>query len=93
MSKQKKKQTVEYFKPQKTSSRSSGAGSRAEGKKKDHKLTVGSIYFKEKKVPFIRLSGEWLARQGFDLGKKVIVREQPGQLVLQVAEEAGQYES
>ena len=88
MRKQKKKQTVEYFKPQKTASRSSGAGSRAERKKKDHKLTVGSIYFNEKRVPFIRLSGDWLNRQGFSLGKKIIVREEPGQLVLQVAEEA-----
>jgi hypothetical protein len=92
MSKQKQKQTVEYLKP-KAPSRSGGAGSRAEGKKKDHTLTVSYVYFKEKKVPFIRLSGEWLARQGFDLGKKIIVREQSGQLVLQLAEEAGQYES
>jgi hypothetical protein len=60
---------------------------------KDHKLTVGYVHFKEKKVPFIRLSGEWLAREGFDLGKKIIVQEQPGKLVLQLAEEAGQYES
>ena len=60
---------------------------------KDHRLTVGYIYRNEKEVPTIRLSGDWLGRQGFGLGKKVIVREQPGQLVIQLAEEGAVYES
>lgn len=55
---------------------------------KDHRLTVGYIYSNEKEIPMIRLSGDWLSTLGFSLGKKVIVREQPGQLVIQLAEEA-----
>ena len=56
---------------------------------KDHRLTVGYTYFKEKEVPYIRLSGDWLNRQGFRVSKKIVVREQPGILVIQLAEEAG----
>jgi hypothetical protein len=55
---------------------------------KNRRLTVGYTYFNEKEVPYIRLSGDWLNRQGFSLGKKIVVREQPGQLVIQLAEEA-----
>ena len=55
---------------------------------KDRRLTVGYIFANEKEIPMIRLSGDWLNRQGFSLGKKVVVREQPGQLVIQLAEEA-----
>lgn len=55
---------------------------------KDRRLTVGYTYFNEKEVPMIRLAGDWLGRQGFSVSKKVIVQEQPGQLVIQLAEEA-----
>jgi hypothetical protein len=55
---------------------------------KDHRLTVGYTYFNEKEVPYIRLAGDWLNRQGFNVSKKIVVREQPGQLVIQLAEEA-----
>jgi hypothetical protein len=57
-------------------------------KVKDHRLTVGCTYFDEKPVPLIRLSGVWLDRQGFSRGKEVIVREQPGRLLIELAEEA-----
>jgi len=55
---------------------------------KEHRLTVGYSYRNEKEIPTLRLTGDWLSRQGFGLGKKVIVREQPGILVIQLAEEA-----
>jgi hypothetical protein len=58
------------------------------GKMKVRKLTVSYIYADQKTVPAIRISGAWLARIGFDLGQKAIIREQPGQLVIQLAEEA-----
>ena len=54
---------------------------------KNRRLTVGYIHSNEKEVPMIRLAGDWLGRQGFSLGKKVIVQETPGQLVIQLAEE------
>ena len=54
---------------------------------KDRRLKVGYIYSNDKEVPMIRLAGDWLNRQGFSLGKKVIVREMPGQIVIQLAEE------
>ena len=57
------------------------------GTKKVRKLTVSYTYFNDKPVPFIRLSGAWLKVLGFDFGGKVIVREQPGQLVIQLVEE------
>jgi formylmethanofuran dehydrogenase subunit D len=55
---------------------------------KNRRLTVGSTYFKEKEVPFIRLSGDWLKNLGFSSGQKVVIREEPGILVIQLAEEA-----
>lgn len=69
------------------------AGARKTGQAKDRKLTVSYTRFNEKTVPFIRLSGDWLNRQGFNLGKKVIVREQPGELVIRLAEEGTAYEN
>jgi len=47
-------------------------------------ITVSSITNGGKEVPALRLSGVWLAKMGFNLGKKVIVREQPGQLTIQL---------
>jgi molybdopterin biosynthesis enzyme MoaB len=47
-------------------------------------LTVSATNANGKEVPALRLSGDWLAKQGFNLGKKVIVREQPGQLTIQL---------
>lgn len=45
-------------------------------------LTVSTMTANGKNVPAIRLSGEWLGKVGFGLGKKIIVREQPGQLTI-----------
>lgn len=59
---------------------------------KDHKLKVGHAYFKEKEVPLIRLSGDWLKQLGFGLGQRVVVREGPGQLVIQLVEEGKECE-
>ena len=55
---------------------------------KERKLTVSYIHFDKKPVPYIRLSGAWLKNLGFQSGQKVIVREQPGQLMIRLAEEA-----
>jgi hypothetical protein len=55
---------------------------------KNHRLTIGYLYTNEKTVPMIRLAGDWLNRQGFSLGKKVVVQEQRGRLVIQLEEEA-----
>jgi toxic protein SymE len=60
---------------------------------KDRKLTVSYIHFDKKPVPYIRLSGGWLKDLGFQSGQKVIVQEQRGRLVIQIAEEAAVYES
>jgi hypothetical protein len=76
-----------YFPEPKTRNRRPNGG-RNSGILKTRKLTVSYIHINEKTVPFIRLAGDWLNRQGFNVSKKVIVREQPGQLVIQLAEEA-----
>ena len=55
---------------------------------KGRRLTVGYTYFKTKQVPFIRLSGGWLVSLGFGFGQKVLIREEPGQIVIQIVEEA-----
>ena len=55
---------------------------------RDRKLTVGYQYAKEKKVPTLRLSGEWLLDAGFGFNQKVLVRQMPGQLIIQLLEEA-----
>jgi len=54
---------------------------------KNRQLTVSYIYVNEKTVPAIRLAGDWLKALGFKSGQKVIVLEQPGELVIQLAEE------
>jgi hypothetical protein len=55
---------------------------------RERKLTVGYIYAKDRKVPALRLSGKWLEETGFQFDRKVIVKQLPGQLVIQLAEEA-----
>jgi hypothetical protein len=47
-------------------------------------LTVCAVSANGKDVPALRISGDWLAKVGFKLGKKVIIREQPGQLTIQL---------
>jgi hypothetical protein len=41
-------------------------------------LTVGSIRKNHQKVPYIRLTGYWLARNGFQIGRSIVVRVRPG---------------
>ena len=45
-------------------------------------LTVSTATAGGKEVPALRLSGDWLSKNGFRQGKNVIVREQPGQLTI-----------
>ena len=47
-------------------------------------MTVSSITNGGKEVPALRLSGDWLSKVGFNLGKKVIIQERPGQLTIQL---------
>lgn len=42
--------------------------------------------YNRKETPFIRLQGRWLEKLGFEIGKKVIVEESQGKLVLKVEE-------
>ena len=42
-------------------------------------------YAPEPFVPFVRLSGRWLAELGFATGSEVRVRAEPGRLVLTTA--------
>jgi hypothetical protein len=51
---------------------------------KTRRLTVSSTYFNEKKVPYIRLSGNWLVKNGFQTGRKFQVDEQPGSLTIRL---------
>jgi len=46
-------------------------------------LTVGALTAGGREVPALRLSGQWLAKRGFDRGRKVIVQEKPGQIIIQ----------
>lgn len=47
-------------------------------------LTVSSIYSSSKEVPQIRIQGVWLEKLGFRPGKKIIVEESYGKLVLKL---------
>ncbi|NLW48860.1 MAG: type I addiction module toxin, SymE family [Firmicutes bacterium] len=49
-----------------------------------HRLTVSSIWSNNKRVPMIRLTGNWLAENGFQIGRKIIARITSGRLVVEV---------
>jgi hypothetical protein len=51
---------------------------------KTRRLTVSSIYANDKQVPAIRLSGNWLVKNGFQTGRKFVVDEQPGSLTIRL---------
>ena len=53
---------------------------------KSHDHTVYSIITNGKKVPLIRLSGQWLENRGFKPGCKYTVNELSGCLLLMVDE-------
>lgn len=47
---------------------------------KARQLTIGYIFTKEKQIPAIRLSGDWLAKNGFQIGRKISVYEKTGEI-------------
>jgi hypothetical protein len=59
--------------------------------KKYRQIVVSSIHNKNKKVPYIRLSGNWLAENSFKIGRKIQVYAKPGSLLLNliITEEDG----
>lgn len=46
--------------------------------------TISSAISNEKEVPFIRIKGAWLEKIGFTTGKKMIIEESYGKLVLKL---------
>jgi len=66
-------------------SRRGGAGTARE-------ISVTSLYracrrgARASKVPYLRMSGEWLAEYGFRNGCRVVVTGEPGKIVLAIAE-------
>jgi len=51
---------------------------------KTRQLTIGYIFNKEKQIPAIRLSGDWLAKNGFQIGRKISVSEKTGEIRIQL---------
>ena len=50
---------------------------------KNHRqIVVSSVFNKSQKVPYIRLSGNWLAENGFKTGRKIHIYVKPGSLLL-----------
>lgn len=47
-------------------------------------LTVSSMGIDNKEAPMIRITGKWLEKLGFSSGKKIMVEERYGQLILKV---------
>ncbi|MHB8064123.1 MAG: SymE family type I addiction module toxin [Ruminiclostridium sp.] len=47
-------------------------------------LTITSMGMDSKEAPMIRITGKWLERLGFGIGKKIMVEEKYGQLVIKV---------
>jgi len=46
--------------------------------------TISSMTSNKKEVPFIRIQGIWLEKLGFTAGKKMIIEESHGKLVLKL---------
>lgn len=57
-------------------------------------LTVSSMGIDNKEAPMIRITGKWLEKLGFSSGKKIMIEERYGQLVLKTVkiENEGQAE-
>jgi hypothetical protein len=51
---------------------------------KTKRHTVSSVYANDKQFPAIRLSGNWLVKNGFQTGRKFQVDEQPGSLTIRL---------
>jgi hypothetical protein len=54
---------------------------------KTHRFTVSSIFHKENEVPAIRLSGNWLSCNGFQIGARYHIHEKPGTLIISLIED------
>lgn len=46
--------------------------------------TISSVTANKKEVPFIRIKGAWLEKLGFTAGKKMIIEESHGKLILKI---------
>jgi HSP20-like domain of unknown function (DUF1813). len=46
--------------------------------------TISSVTSNKKEIPFIRIKGAWLEKLGFTTGKKMIIEESRGKLVLKL---------
>ena len=46
--------------------------------------TISSVTSNKREVPFIRIKGIWLEKLGFTTGKKMIIEESRGKLVLKL---------
>jgi hypothetical protein len=46
--------------------------------------TISSVTSHKKEVPFIRIKGLWLEKLGFTAGKKMIIEESHGKLILKL---------
>lgn len=55
--------------------------------KTERRLTVGCVYLGEKKVPTLRLSGNWLLEAGFGFNQKVRVQIDFGRILIRPVEE------
>jgi hypothetical protein len=49
---------------------------------KTWRLTISSIYSNDKRIPYIRLSGNCLVENGFQTNRKIIVDQKPGNLTI-----------
>jgi hypothetical protein len=49
---------------------------------KQRQLTISSLYYDNKRVPMIRISGNWLAQSGFEIGDKIQIEVKPGSLLI-----------
>ncbi len=52
--------------------------------KGQRQYTVGSLHKNNQKVPLIRLSGHWLAQNGFQIGRPIRVRVLSGSISLEL---------
>ncbi len=47
-------------------------------------LTIASVFSNNSEIPQIRIQGKWLEKLGFKQGKKFIVEESQGQLIIRL---------
>lgn len=61
-----------------------------DGGSRRRKLKVTTLYRvygrRESRVPYIRISGKWLAALGFNRDQHIVVKGEPGQLTITVLE-------